>query len=185
MTIKAQTGEGVELTTETRRAAGLDIVANHSSSRISPDELFMGVAELFCQRSTCVRGQVGCVAVRDGRIICVGYNGAPAGFDHCTDVGCGGGVMKGSSETGRWMEEFPNGCTRAVHAEANMVFHAAKKGIPLEDSTVYCTHGPCVNCAYAVINAGIYRLVFKQPYRLPEGEQLVKQAGIVVDRYAS
>jgi dCMP deaminase len=156
--------------------------------RPTHDEIFMQTAELFARRSTCVRGQVGCVAVLDNRIVCVGYNGAPAGFPHCTEVGCGGGVKVSVPKDLHPDEEFwdfPNGCTRAVHAEANMVFHAAKKGIALEDCVVYNTHGPCVNCAYALINAGIYRLVFRQPYRLPDGEQLVKQAGIVVDRYGS
>lgn len=164
--------------------------------RVDRKTFFMTVAKLYALRSTCLRGQVGCVAVKDYRQIAAGYNGAPPGMKHCTEVGCGGGVTVREAqldplpngEAPRPAErldvvEFPNGCTRSIHAEVNMVAHAARVGISLQHCTVYATHGPCLPCAQSYVAAGIGALIYETPYRLPEGLELINQANIVIVRY--
>ena len=156
MTIKAQ-GSGSEI------------------MRPSRTRFYMDMAYLFAGRSTCLRGHVGCVAVRDNHLIAGGFNGAPAGMDHCLDVGCGG--SKYDEELG---EFFPNGCTRAVHAEMNMVAWAARHGTALNHTVVFSTHGPCIPCAQALVTAGIKSFHYVEEYRVPEGKNLLINAGITV-----
>jgi dCMP deaminase len=125
--------------------------------RMSWDEYFMKIADLVSQRSTCLRRQVGCVAVRDKRILATGYNGAPSGLKHCEDVGCMRNKLK-----------IPSGerheLCRALHAEQNAIIQAAQTGISMDGSTLYCTHQPCVVCAKMLINSGINKIIFKGDY---------------------
>jgi len=130
--------------------------------RLDRTSLFMEVARLYAQRSTCLRAHVGAVAVRDGRIICAGYNGAPAGTSHCLDVGC----ELGSEQI----------CTRAVHAEANLIAWAARTGVALLGTTLVCTHAPCRNCAKLILNAGFAYVTYERTYH-DDGLMLLK--GIV------
>lgn len=109
----------------------------------------MDVARLYARRSSCPRASVGVVAVREGRIVGAGYNGAPSGLSHCVTVGCD--VVDGV-------------CRRAVHAEANLVAHAAKTGTPLDGTHVYTTHSPCHNCAKLLLNAGVLAITFEAEY---------------------
>lgn len=174
-----------------------DLPGGPNRSRISRIEAYMAIANTMALRSTCRRGQVGCVAVKDNRIICVGYNGAPSGMRDCLEVGCGGGVLSVSPSDPNplllgpipleqftmgteWI--FPNGCTRSIHAEMNMVAFAAKHGLSLDGCTVYATHAPCLPCAQALISAGTLVLYYKTPYRLPEGLRLMDEACVIVHR---
>jgi dCMP deaminase len=129
----------------------------------------MRVAELFGLRSSCSRARVGVIAVREGRIIAAGYVGAPTGLPHCLDVGC-----KIGSD---------GGCIRTVHAEANMVAWAAREGISLKGSTVYCTHLPCLSCAKLLGNANIRGFVWKEEYRVSDGWMLLKELGVTIMHY--
>ena len=122
-------------------------------ARITRVELFMQVAYLFSKRSTCLRGQVGAVAVIDKRIIATGYNGAPEGFPHCTSETCNA--------------EKP--CENTIHAEANLIAFAARAGIKLEGATLYCTHAPCKKCAQLILQSGISSLYFSQAYHDDSG----------------
>src|SRR4051794_26103226 len=111
--------------------------------RISRDVLFIETALLYSRRSTCSRGQVGAVLVRDNRIISAGYNGAPPGQAHCTEVGC-------------WLPDGEyGGCKRAIHAEANALVWAARVGIPVDHSSIYTTHASCEQCSRLLVAAGI------------------------------
>jgi len=129
-----------------------------SSERLSRPELFIGVARLYGQRSSCPRAQVGVTATREGRLTASGYVGAPHGQPHCFEAGC-------IIENG--------GCIRSVHAEANMISWAARTGIPLEGTTVWSTHAPCLSCAKLLINAGIEVFVYEHPYRDYRGIELL------------
>jgi dCMP deaminase len=153
----------------------------HSEER---DILFLNIASLMASHSTCQRGHTGAVIARDKRIIATGYNGAPPGQPHCTDVGCGGGVTVkvGATEMSGTRVEFPHGCTRAVHAEVNAVALAARYGISTDAATMYCTHSPCQNCAHVMASAGIYRVVFGTLYRITEPIELLRGLGMVVDQ---
>lgn len=120
-----------------------------SKERISRGELFMEAAKLYARRSSCPRASVGVVAVREGRIVGAGYNGAPAGIAHCLAVGCD---VRGGS------------CVRAVHAESNLIAYAAKTGTSLDGTHIYTTHSPCHNCAKLLLNAGVLAITYKNEY---------------------
>ena len=128
--------------------------------RLSRPALFMQVAVLFGQRSSCPRADVGAVAVLDRRIIATGYVGAPSGLPHCDVVGCDIGPE--------------GGCVRTIHAEANLITWAARTGTSLSGAVMYCTHAPCRNCAQLIANAGFKALVYGKLYRDPRGLQLLR-----------
>jgi len=87
------------------------------------DLYFIRIAKEVASRSTCPRAAVGAVIVKDNRILATGYNGAPAGEPHCTEVGC---------------DMVDGHCQRAVHAETNAIAQAAKYGISVDGATLYC-----------------------------------------------
>jgi len=134
--------------------------------RISRAALYMAMAQLLAMRGTCTRARVGAVVVKDGRVISTGYVGSPSGTPHCIDVGC---------------EIGPGGgCIRTVHAEANAIAFAAKYGIALEGSTMYCTLSSCRKCAELIINSGIKEVVYLNEYRDMAGPDLLEKAGVTV-----
>lgn len=150
--------------------------------RISRDGLYLRAAQLVALRGTCPRKQVGAVIVRDNRIISMGYNGAPRGMPHCTDVGCGGGLP--ADEAGEIKNlTYPNGCTRAIHAELNAVAFSARQGQATDGAVMYSTVATCVACAQALIASGITGFVYLEEYRLKEGLDLLRESGVVVDRW--
>lgn len=130
-------------------------------ARISRDETMMRVAEAFAARGTCNRLYVGAVISRNGRIISTGYNGRPTGMSHCNHT-----------------DEEP--CRLAVHAEANAIAFAARHGVSVEGSEIHTTHQPCLDCAKLIINSGLVRVRYWQPYRDPAGLNLLKGARIDV-----
>lgn len=140
---------------------------------------FMEVAATFATQSTCERGQVGCVIVRDNRIISTGYNGAPPGMLHCTQEGCL--LAEISPPPGADVKPYSviTGCQRAIHAEVNAIAWSARAGVRIEGATLYCTHGPCAACARTIIAAGLYRVIYRTPYRLKDGIELLHEAGVL------
>ena len=123
----------------------------------------MEIARTVATRATCPRASVGCVLTRERRILTTGYNGAPRGVAHCTEVGCT--IVNGH-------------CQRATHAEANAVVQAALHGVSLEGATAYCTHQPCVNCSKLLISAGIKLIVFALQYPDEVATALLNEAGV-------
>lgn len=141
-----------------------------SLTRPTRDETYIKVAFLFAERSTCKRGHVGCVLVKNKRIISTGYNGAPASLPDCYEEGCLLSPVDSFAEIGARLQgnEPPEslGCQRAIHAELNAIAYAARAGIGTEGATAYCTHSPCLKCAHAFGSAGIIRIVYAKEYRL-------------------
>src|SRR4030095_13483856 len=137
-----------------------------SRQRLSRPELFMRVAELYAQRSSCLRARVGAVAVRDGRIVATGYVGAPSGMKHCLDVGCDIGP--------------DGGCIRSIHAEANLVAWSARTGTTLEGTEIYCTMACCYACAKLLLQAGIDEFVYVLDYRDRRGLDLLISQKVLV-----
>ena len=140
--------------------------------RASWDQYFMEIAEIVKTRSTCLRRQVGAVIVKDNRIITTGYNGAPSGTHHCTDVG-----------TCQRIElNVPSGerheLCRALHAEQNAIIQAANIGVSTEGATLYVTLQPCVICAKMSINAGIKKILYKGTYPDPLSLDMLSEAGV-------
>ena len=141
-------------------------------SRPTWDEYFMEMAELAAKRSTCLRRNVGAVIVKDKRALATGYNGAPSGVKHCSEIG---GCL-------REQLKVPSGerheLCRALHAEQNAIIQAAKTGNSIEGATIYITHQPCVICAKMLINAGIKRIVVKEGYPDDMSKKILEEAGL-------
>lgn len=144
-------------------------------NRPSWDQYFMEIADLVATRATCVRRRVGAILVKDKRILCSGYNGAPSGVVHCDQTGCL-----------RERLNVPSGekheLCRGVHAEQNVIIQAACHGVSVMGATLYCTHQPCSICAKMIINAGIIRVIFRAPYNDTMAADMFEQAGVQVTR---
>ena len=122
------------------------------------------MAAIWAQNSYCKRRQVGALIVKDRMIISDGFNGTPSGFENvCEDE---------------------NGVTKAyvLHAEANAISKVARSGNSAEGSTLYITASPCMECAKLIIQAGISRVVYRDEYRLLDGVELLRRAGIEVEK---
>ena len=145
--------------------------------RPSWDEYFMEMAVLTAKRSTCLRRKVGAVIVKDKHIIATGYNGAPRGIMHCAERG---GCVR--EKLGVPSGERHELCM-ALHAEQNAIVQAAKMGASVDGATIYVTHQPCSICTKFIINAGIKRIVYKEPYPDEFALELIKEAGIEIEQY--
>jgi len=146
----------------------------------------MAVAEIFGGRSTCDRAHVGAVIAREGRILSTGYNGAPAGIDHCvhepqpSDSAMVRSITSTPSIAGHTAEANVETCWVSVHAEANAIAYAARYGISTDGCDLLTTLSPCMECAKLAINAGVWRVVFRDPYRDTRSLQFLTAAGIQV-----
>lgn len=136
----------------------------HEIERPSRETTYMDIAMVVSQRATCRRAKVGCVITQDDRIVSTGYNGPASGW-HCEQKFCGD--MSGT-------------CTHAIHAEANAIVFAAKMGISLLGSKMYCLSSPCVSCAKLIIQAGIKTLYFRDRYRDPAGMSILRISRVKV-----
>lgn len=128
------------------------------------DRSYLRMAQIWAENSYCKRRKVGALLVKNNMIISDGYNGTPSGFENiCEDE---------------------NGVTKpyVLHAEANAITKVAKSGNSSEDATLYVTASPCIECAKLIIQAGIKRVVYRDEYRLHDGPDLLKQAGIEVEQ---
>ena len=128
------------------------------------DDKYIKMAEIWAGNSYCKRRQVGALLVKDRMIISDGYNGTPSGFENnCEDE---------------------NGVTKpyVLHAEANAITKVAKSGNSSQDATLYVTAAPCIECSKLIIQAGIKRVVYKDEYRLMDGVELLREAGIEVEK---
>ena len=141
------------------------------ADRPSWDEYFFQIALTVATRSTCMRRQVGAVIVKDKQILSTGYNGAPRGIVHCTEVGC----LR--EELGIPSGERHELC-RALHAEQNAIAQAALHGVKIEGATLYCTHQPCSLCAKMIINTGIVEVYFNEGYPDDLAAGFFAEAGI-------
>ena len=128
------------------------------------DDKYLQMAAVWAKNSYCKRRQVGALLVKDKMIISDGYNGTPSGFENvCEDE---------------------NGVTKPYvqHAEANAISKVAKSGNSSAGATLYITASPCIECAKLIIQAGITRVVYKDEYRLLDGVELLRRAGIEVEK---
>lgn len=130
----------------------------------------MEIARTVATRATCPRASVGAVLVRESRILTTGYNGAPRGVAHCTDVGC---------------TIVNDHCARATHAEANAIVQAALHGVSVSGSTAYCTHQPCVNCSKLLVSAGVRKIIYDATYIDPTAQDLLAEAGVALTAFAT
>lgn len=141
------------------------------------DEYFMKIAEDVSTRSTCIRRKVGAVIIKNKRILSTGYNGAPAGISHCTEKTCL-----------RSINNVPSGerheLCRGLHAEQNAIIQAAYHGVSIADSEIYITNQPCSICTKMLINSGITKFIYKDPYNDELAREMIQEAGIEVSLFS-
>ncbi|MEM2388154.1 MAG: dCMP deaminase family protein [Candidatus Thermoplasmatota archaeon] len=141
--------------------------------RMSYDEYFMEIAKIVSKRSTCLRRNVGAVIVKDKHILSTGYNGAPKGFKHCSEVGCLReklGIKRGERHE----------LCRGLHAEQNAIIQAAVFGVAIKDASIYVTDFPCSVCAKMLVNAGIKELIYMNDYPDEFAEKIIEESKIKV-----
>ena len=126
------------------------------------DRRYIRMASDWAENSYCQRRQVGALIVKDKMIISDGYHGTPSGFENvCEDE---------------------NNVTKpyVLHAEANAITKIARSNNSSNGATMYVTASPCIECSKLIIQAGIKRVVYSEKYRLEDGIELLKRAGIEV-----
>ena len=129
------------------------------------DRSYLKMAAVWAENSYCIRRKVGAILVKDRMIISDGYNGTPSGFENvCEDE---------------------NGVTKpyVLHAEANAITKVAKSGNSSLGATLYVTASPCMECAKLIIQSGISRVVYSEEYRITDGVDLLRRAGITVEKF--
>lgn len=115
--------------------------------RLTKDNWYINICKAIAKRSTCTRKNIGAIIVKDGRILCTGYNGAPSGDPHCLDTGCT--RPKEDYEGINYVK------CKAIHAEQNAILQAAKYGIKIKGATLYSTHAPCEICKKLIKGSGL------------------------------
>lgn len=127
------------------------------------DKRYLRMASIWAENSYCTRRKVGALIVKDKMIISDGYNGTPSGFENVC--------------------ELEDGTTKpyVLHAEANAITKIARSGNNSEGATLYVTTSPCLECSKLIIQSGIKRVVYSEKYRLEDGIELLKRAGIEVE----
>ena len=152
-------------------------------------KLFIKMAQLVEDQSTCCRLHVGAVLVKDSRVISMGFNGTASGQTHCED-------HFRSVDENEYKSQFPTlqefmasrtfydlhgkfSIDNELHAEQNAIAFAAKNGISTHGGTIYVTWSPCVHCAKVIVSAGIKKVFFKNLYdRSQEGIYFLQRNGI-------
>lgn len=126
------------------------------------DYLYMRMARTWSENSYCQRRRVGALLVKDQMIISDGYNGTPSGFENkCED---------------EHNVSFPY----VLHAEANAITKVARSHNSADGATLYVTTSPCLECSKLIIQSGIKRVVYGEAYRIMDGVELLKKAGVEV-----
>ena len=124
------------------------------------DRRYLQMARIWAENSYCVRRKVGALIVKDKMIISDGYNGTPSGFENvCEDA---------------------DGHTKSyvLHAEANAITKVARSNNSSDGATLYITASPCMECSKLIIQAGIKRVVYHELYRITDGIELLRRAGV-------
>lgn len=135
-------------------------------------DAFMDTAERFAQLSSAKRLQVGAVVVKDNRIISIGYNGMPSGWDNNCE-----NVIQYSDDTVELKTK-----DEVIHAEANAISKLAKSGDSGNGADIFCTHAPCIHCAKIIYGAGISKLYYKNSYRDNDGIEFLEKCNIEVEK---
>ena len=132
------------------------------SKKAALDRRYARMAQIWAENSYCVRRKVGALVVKNNMIISDGYNGTPTGFENiCED---GNNVSK----------------PYVLHAEANAITKLARSSNSSDGATLYVTASPCIECAKLIIQSGIKRVIYTEQYRLTDGVDLLRRAGIEV-----
>lgn len=143
-------------------------------------DAFMDTAERFAQLSSAVRLKVGAVVVKDNRLVSIGYNGTPAGWDNCCET-----VVNVSLDDPRYnYENFSKELktkNEVIHAEANAITKLARDGESGAGAVLFCTHAPCIECAKLIHGAGISAVYYRNAYRDNLGLDFLKKCQINIE----
>lgn len=144
--------------------------------RPSWDDYFLSLVDQVATRATCDRGMSGSVVVRDKRIICTGYVGSPSGMPHCDEAGHD--LKRVIDDDGTVRQH----CVRTIHAEQNAIVQAARYGLSLEGTVMYCSMEPCRVCAMLIAGSGISRVVAHRRYHAGgDTSEILAAAGVELD----
>ena len=149
------------------------------------DKAHMAAADVYAQLSSARRAKVGCVIVKDNRIVSIGYNGMPSGWDNNCE----------HENWPDWMEDNPNVFrdpayvqlktkSEVLHAETNAIAKVARSSESCEGATLYCTMLPCLDCAKLTYQSGIDRVVYRDEY--PKGNaglEFLQKCGLKVEKW--
>ena len=131
-------------------------LTKNNSERLNWDEYFMSIALLASKRSPCARLNVGSVIVKNNRIISMGYNGFIAGAPHISHI------VDGHEQS-------------TIHSEINAITDCARRGVSLNEATIFITHYPCINCFKAIAACGIKKIIYLEDYK---NNQLVEELAV-------
>jgi dCMP deaminase len=120
--------------------------------------------------SHCVRAKVGAIAVKDDRVLSMGFNGTPSGYDNTCEYTLEDGTLKTKAEV--------------LHAELNCIAKLAKSSESSDKCTMYITLAPCIECAKLMLQSGISRVIYKDDYKSKDGIALLRNMGVSVYKYA-
>jgi len=134
-------------------------------------EAYMDVAERFAQLSSATRLQVGAIVVKDDRIISIGYNGMPAGWDNCCED-----VIRQDEVGHSILKSKPE----VLHAESNAIAKLAKSPESGDGASIFITHSPCMDCAKLIYQSGIATVYYKESYRSTQGIDFLEKSDIEV-----
>jgi dCMP deaminase len=138
----------------------------------------MKVAETFAELSSAKRLHVGAIVVKDDRIISIGYNGMPSGWDNnCEDEI--GSVM---DDNGNVYEARLKTKPEVLHAETNAIAKLAKSNESGMGATMFVTHAPCLDCAKLIYQSGISSVLYRNTYRSDDGIAFLEKAGVTIER---
>ena len=135
---------------------------NNSEKQLRLDQRYLRMARIWAENSYCQRRKVGALVVKEKMIISDGYNGTPSGFEN---------VCEDATNTTK---------PYVLHAEANAITKLARSSNNSDGATLYVTASPCIECAKLIIQAGIKRVIYGEQYRLTDGIDLLRRAGIEV-----
>ena len=128
----------------------------------------MDVAARFAELSSAVRLQVGAIVVKDDRIISIGYNGMPSGWDNvCEDV-----LEDGSLKTK----------PEVLHAESNAIAKLARCSESGDGASIFVTHAPCIDCAKLIYQSGIRHVYYRNSYRSTDGVDFLNRCNVKVEQ---
>lgn len=155
----------------------LDSMSKDKSVHNKPcwDDYFFGIMHAVSARATCDRGRSGCVIAKDNHLLVTGYVGALPGAPECDEVGH---LLEKVIHADGTISEH---CHRTIHCEQNAIYQAARTGVVLEGSTLYCTMTPCRVCAMAIIRVGIVKVMCEKKYHQGKiSEDMFRQNGVEV-----
>ena len=150
-------------------------------------DAYMKVAETFAELSSAKRLHVGAIVVKDDRIISIGYNGMPSGWDNnCEDkFYCDDGDWSEQllpKDANQWMKYKLVTKPEVLHAETNAIAKLAKSTESGNGATLFVTHAPCLDCAKLVYQSGINSVYYRNSYRDEVGIQFLEKAGVRIEK---